>query len=488
MMKKILLVLGGIVIVGLGIWWRFDRLEESWLFFGDTGRDYLEVWRLVREGKILFLGPQTSGAPLNQSPIYFYLLTPIMVASNFAWWSGQVTLLLFMLGSGAIGWLVLRRQAVFRWSYGWGWLLAWWCPLLISQSREVWNPSFVWPSLNLAWWLVMVSNRWRWKKWCLTGEAWALIGAGVMAALAVAFNFSSVPAVVALGVIVVIKNGRRWWGYGLGVIGGMLGFFAPMLAFEIRYQFQLTRRFLGGLDTLGSAMGQSGGMGLGERLVAIGQNVTGNWLIFWAAVIIVGGWLGNLLLRKKLEKWREEMVLLAWLGLMMTVGGMLIFPTAIFSHYVFGILTFFLVMVVSLPRGGRYVMVGGLALYWLVTNLGVEWQRAVYTHKEADKCAAEICASEWGREPLFVSGQMLSSHNHAATEQIFLLKKHGCTVWQIDFEPKAARRMIVFNVGNELELGKSAYNELTLFGEAEKVGGGRCGEAIEWEVLGRVGE
>ena len=79
MKSKILLVL----ILALGIFMRFYKINEYMTFLGDEGRDVLVVKRMLLDGKFTLLGPITSVGSIYMGPIYYYMTAPFLYLWRF---------------------------------------------------------------------------------------------------------------------------------------------------------------------------------------------------------------------------------------------------------------------------------------------------------------------------------------------------------------------------------------------------------------------
>ena len=213
-------------------WTRFANLSESFWFWDDAGRDGWYLWQWWAQGKIPFLGPRTSALPINTSPFYFYLLFPSFVLMQQSYFYAHVTLFIFTwtIWSGLI-WLTRgqprRRQSLLM-------LMTLCClaPPMIAQSRWVWNPSFIWQMVLAAFYLLL----------CLPRKKWAIITSGALTVLAASFNFSAIPAVLAIFIVMLIQNRRQWLAWCLGAVGSGVIAFLPTLVYEaVKSNWQITR-------------------------------------------------------------------------------------------------------------------------------------------------------------------------------------------------------------------------------------------------------
>jgi 4-amino-4-deoxy-L-arabinose transferase-like glycosyltransferase len=71
------------LVVLLGLLLRFFRLKENLVFGGELGYDYLAIKNIVENARIPLLGPPSSHAWINMSPLYYWLLTPLFYVFDF---------------------------------------------------------------------------------------------------------------------------------------------------------------------------------------------------------------------------------------------------------------------------------------------------------------------------------------------------------------------------------------------------------------------
>lgn len=144
--KKELLFL--ILLLILGAFLRFYRLQALMTYLGDEGRDMLIVMNLLRGKNLPFVGPPTSVGKLYLGPIYYYFITP------FAWLFKMnpvgPAVFVALLGVLTIPLVYLTGKVFFNRKTG---LLAsafyTISPLIIKFSRSSWNPNPM-PFFSLA--------------------------------------------------------------------------------------------------------------------------------------------------------------------------------------------------------------------------------------------------------------------------------------------------------------------------------------------------
>jgi len=480
------------------LWLRLAHLSESWLFFNDTGRDYWEVWKFWDQGKIPLLGPQNSATPLSQTPFYFYLLTPLLGLSGFSFWATQVTLLIFT-------WIIigLCLAIIYRRPKEWPQffiLLSLFCfsPLVITQSRSVWIPSFVWPLLLLAFYLLTNHQLWS-KKFPKRGERLVWISIGTLLALASAFSFSIAPAILVFGILGLIINRRKQLWYWLGVVGGSILFFLPTIAFELRYDFQITKRFLASLSDLFIQKGGRTPTALtwSNKWTDFYNGIFKNEFLAVLTLLFIAGWLIYSIYRfiktQKPTKLSPAKILphlrqpfaLAVLGFLLVSLFTLAAPFPLYSHYLFGFLFFIFMMLATLPHWSKYLLTIILIYFWLqLISLGNYFRPTQISFATLNQCVAQIC-SELQDKTTFTS--ITSTHHpwHAGPEFKFSLSFHGCQVKEIDSDPEAAGQMLIFGHDEKFVLGQSSYHELTLFGPAQLIDQGKCNSSLSWYLIAK---
>ena len=90
--KKTLPYLLGIFLIVLFLFLRFYKLQDSFFFYNDMGRDLLVLLDMIQNHKPVLLGPQTSALPINQSPLYYYLLLPFYLIFDKSFLTANLTL------------------------------------------------------------------------------------------------------------------------------------------------------------------------------------------------------------------------------------------------------------------------------------------------------------------------------------------------------------------------------------------------------------
>lgn len=459
------------------IWLRFYKIEISLAFFNDIGRDFLELWEWQKTGKPPLLGPQTSALPFNQSAVYFYLLMPVFLVTSASLLSTIYTCGLIYAGLIWLGcWWTARYQSSWQKQL---WLLIVLLalqPQMIIQQRFVWNPSFIvgWLAivLWLSWQLVATPPKnWRWSHLAIWGG---------FISLAASFSYSVAPVIIAAAVLSFFwwhwNAIKLWFWAGVGLVFWNL----PTLVFELRHGFLLTKMMLHG-DKLSQipTTWQTKFWEIGQYLVGVIPGATSQFQInltqtLWLIWIgLVSSWLMKELFNwwqwrnsaGQLRRFSPRFIFTAswWLGsLVITV----LMPVAVQSHYIFGLLLLGLASLVTLPHRSRWLVIIALLFIWLQPGwFRVYWHPARHSLDQLEACSQQICQQV--KAPLFVSIQAGYHPYHNATEYLYLLRRAGCDIKDVANFPESAALMAVIEDASVYEHGKTAYNELTLFGPSQ---------------------
>ena len=163
----------------------------------------------------------------------------------------------------------------------------------------------------------------------------------------------------------------------------------------------------------------------------------------------------------------------------------LLSPVSLHAHYIFGIFTFFVVAVAVLPYRISAAAILLLCVLWF-TPLSVKnfLRPAFRSVVDTNSCAKQVCADI--NEPVFVSTQAGFHPYHNGFEWLYQFSKAVCTVHEIDFEPQAAEKMLVVVDDSSYTHGETAYNELSLFGNATESAVINCMPKLQVHVLDKI--
>lgn len=145
------------LVLVLAAFLRLYKISGYMEFLGDQGRDVLVVYRFLKKGDLMFIGPQTSVGNMYLGPWYYYLMAPALLLAGFNPVGPAVMVVL--LGVATV-WLI--------WKVGREWfggkvgllaaLLTAVSPVVIYYSVFSWNPNIMPFFALLSMWLI-------WRIW-----------------------------------------------------------------------------------------------------------------------------------------------------------------------------------------------------------------------------------------------------------------------------------------------------------------------------------
>lgn len=128
--------------MGISIFTHFYRIEYTYIFQNDEGRDALIAFKMIDSGRPVLLGPETSVGNMYLGPFYYYLMVPGLILSKLdpvgpaimvALLGIITTYLVFLLGKKSFGYWVGLASALF-------YTLS---PIMLHHSRNSWNPNVI---------------------------------------------------------------------------------------------------------------------------------------------------------------------------------------------------------------------------------------------------------------------------------------------------------------------------------------------------------
>lgn len=448
------------------LWTRFYQIETSLLFFNDIGRDFLALFKWQETGRPPLLGPQTSALPFNQSAVYFYLLYPFYLLTGHSPYASLIAYSAFYLISFTLGLYFLRFYPRLEKSLLLVFLLITVHPQYIIQGRFIWNPSFVTPCLVAAFYSLAVYLVQKKPQKVL------LIASAFFIALATAFSYSAVPTLVVFLLFVLYRQRKVFLPYLSYVSASLFLLNLPTLFFELRHGFLLSKMML-----FGEKIDQGHNFLL-DRLQSMGEfglATTSVWAIIFVLFLFLFVYLSH---QREKNLFLEYSFFLFAGTLLLT----LLMPVSFHSHYVFGLLPLFFLLLSFL--NARFIYLSAVFLYIVFMQAALQadyFAPARHSLSELQSCAERFC--QVNQAPLFISNQ--SSHHpyHNAMEFQYLMSETGCQVKDINTENGQATTMAVVLDDDIYEHGKTSYYELTLFGESRETGRFKCSETLEVVLL-----
>jgi hypothetical protein len=452
--RRSLILSSLIVLVGVFLFTRFYRIETSLLYFNDMGRDSLVLLDWLLSGKPPLLGPQTSALPFNQSAVYYYLLFPAFVLLHHSAFSAVVTNAVFYIVSLIVSVFLARKNSHLLRLVLITFALMILHPQFIIQNRFVWNPSFVGPSILVAFVsFAALIEKWSWWKAALFS---------LSIALAVSLNYSALPVLAAFGFVAVFKLRWKCILLGVYVAGALFLMNSPTVFFELRHQFLLTHMMLT------QPRPPQPGAVWSVKIPDLIQHTTSfaepemrmKFLVLFALSILLA-----ITRPKKLSHLIHvsDLFSLTLVLFLLTTLITILIPVGVQSHYVFGVIMTAVFCLAALPIAFMLPLLAVLVVLWSPPILKEDYFRPVHrTVAQMNACFEAICQQE--KDPLFVSVQSGFHVFHNGPEHRFLMKEAGCQVLNIETDPAAAQKMAVVVDDSNFEPGKTAFNELSMFG------------------------
>lgn len=463
-----------LLILAVFIFFRVYKLNESLLFYNDAGRDSLVLLNWSETGKPPLLGPQTSVLSYNQSAWYFYFLYPLFYFSKFSAFSSTYTLLLVSITVFCFLLNLLKRNNVTFVAIAFVLTLISVQPQIVLQNRFVWNPSFL--PLFLT---VSLSSLYQLKR--SFSKLWAFLF-WLFSALAIGFSYSAVPFVFLTGILVLAFNRKNVWQHFKFIILSAFIVLLPMLLFEIRHSFTLTRLMLAGQTTPQTNLSLELKIDTLLDLVFPTNYFLDKYVTTLITLCLYT--FGIFLAIQRKYRYTSFFFILVSLTTALVIA-MLFLPINLEKHYIFPVIISFIFSIAFMPRPLHLLGTLFFALIWAQPYF-IKYHTAapVRTVADMETCYRNFCQTH--SEPLYVSmesGILPGYHN--ALEHQFLLRKEGCKVLDIETSQNDSQIMAVINDAAEIDPGKSGYRELSLFGSYVKKEKFICTENLSIQVLSK---
>ncbi len=230
--KRIILIC---LLLGLALFLRIYKINETIEFLGDQGRDGLAIFEAMEQRTFPVVGP-TVGAGQYTGPIYYYLIAPAFVLFGFNPVVPAIEMCMFGVAAILLFLYVASSLFGFQVAYIVSCLMA--CsPILIMQDRRLWNPTPI-PFFVL---LLITSLFLIGKKKKYWGFLTLAIAASTLLQLHYVNAISLIPAsIMCIGIVIhqTKKDTKKiiWlWIMGAVFLGSALLY--PFIIYEARHGF-----------------------------------------------------------------------------------------------------------------------------------------------------------------------------------------------------------------------------------------------------------
>lgn len=320
------------IVILIALLFRLFRIGEYLTFLGDEGRD-VRVVRNILKGDLAFIGPQTSIGNMYLGPLYYYIMAPALLLSNFNPIGPAILNALLGALTVALTWWVARSWFGKVAGVLAGLFMAI-SPVAIIYSRSSWNPNPM-PLFSLLA-VFGLYKVWQKKDYC-----WLIITA-IAFAFAMQMHYLGLLLIPTLALFWFLslkktkKNKKKKKQFLLTSLKSLIIFLflmSPLVLFDLKHQgmnynafksFFTTRQTTINLNPTNS-----------DRLVPVWNKITGDLLLgqteenialFSLSIFILTLWVFI-----KDRKKPQSMVMLAWIGF--AVLGLSMYKQHVYAHY-----------------------------------------------------------------------------------------------------------------------------------------------------------
>lgn len=240
-----------IIVIILGIFLRFYKLEGFTTFLGDQGRDAIILKRIITFEHFPAIGAPTSIGQVYLGPFYYYFIAPWLLLSRFHPIGPVIGVAIFSSAYLLINYFIVKELIDEKTALISTIFLSL-SSVLIELSRFSWNPNLL-PLFILltVYFLIKSVKTNRWYFFALTG---AFLSFSIQLHYLALFIF---PAVGILYIDYIIKNIKRLKRILINLmllISNFMFFSSPLIIFDLRHQFLNTKNFLKLFQESGSSL------------------------------------------------------------------------------------------------------------------------------------------------------------------------------------------------------------------------------------------
>jgi len=237
------------IVIGISIFTHLYRIDQTYIFNNDEGRDALIAYRMIETKSPVLLGPETSVGNMYLGPFYYYLMVPALMISKLDPVGPAI-----MVGIlGVITTILIMYLGKKRYSFGAGIVAGLFyalSPIMVFSSRSSWNPNVVPLFITL---LLLLSP---------AKKSWQKIVFGLLTGIIFQLHYVAlvIPALLFLREAYLAWTDKGWKSLSILVALVTVGFLitsSPFWLFEIRHSYVNSQAFLtylitkGGGDSLG---------------------------------------------------------------------------------------------------------------------------------------------------------------------------------------------------------------------------------------------
>jgi hypothetical protein len=292
--EKLLTVLFGLILTISGFV-RFSQTKNyNFPFTYDQARDMLEIRALGEFKDLAVLGPTTSINGLRLGPFYYYINLP-------AYWAGggnpqtlvNWNIILFLATAGFIFYFFRKKNIVLGFVVGSLFLTA---PQMFNLTRYFWNANMA-TYLSVYFYLAV----WNFLE---KKDRKSMFWLGITSALLTQFEAAFGVVCILFAVLIIVVNKKlSWW---KSFLIGLIPWFLPQIALEIKNRFQMTKLLLGMVSGQNQVLGEK--LSFAEtflsHLDSFKNYFEGQFVLpFWGGLIVLVLAVGLILMFKKYRQY-----------------------------------------------------------------------------------------------------------------------------------------------------------------------------------------
>lgn len=487
---------------------RLYNIDQYMTFLGDEGRDAIIVRRFLVDFDLMLIGPGTSIGNMYLGPLYYYMIAPSLLISNFSPVGPAVMIALLGIFTIWLVWFVTRewfgKNAAVIAS-----LLYAIAPTVIIYSRSSWNPNIMPLFALIAFYSI-------WKVWTGNRFFW-LIVVSISLAFSLQSHYLGLLLFPGVGLFWLITFVRNWNNkelksfliYSLISVLIFIFLMSPLVIFDSRHgwiNFEALKTFFTDRQTTVNAKVWKSipnilpiSEEMFSRLVAGYNTVAGKWILVTVFVgMIVGVISGarkysakDLFFRvyktrdNYLIQTRAFILLFVWLSV--AIIGLGLYKQEIYDHYhgFYYVVPFILIGgIIQLAKDYSKILytvfVVGLVGLIIVNIQNNPLKSPPNNQLERSEVVAQRIIDEAGEEKFNFA--VIAERNYEGAYQYFLEKENAPFVI---IDPLRADETITNQLYVICEMDKIKCDP-THNGKAEIAGFGWSAIEEEWDVYGTV--
>lgn len=210
-----------LLIIAFGL--RFYNINNTFGFYGDQGRDLIDIFRWFKTGNIPLTGPSASVGDFHLGPLYYYLIAPFLIIFQYHPITGAYFSLFYGIVFILVSFLLIERL-IDRYTAFIFCSLVTFSPMAIFLSKGSWNPNLV-PLMTI---LLIFSV----IQFIQSNRFLFIFLSGVLIGMGAQFHYTFLSNILSLAVVLLIFKTKAILQYKTWTFF-LLGFIIPLLPFFV---------------------------------------------------------------------------------------------------------------------------------------------------------------------------------------------------------------------------------------------------------------